>query len=111
MRDLIRKILKEEINSSLGTFYLVVSEDENFIYGQGKRASKDFYPIEDYTPNSIVSSGYSSYKEAQKIIDWINYYKGGTDTPGKIATEQDKYKPKIVSVDFILKKRDMEFPI
>jgi hypothetical protein len=113
----IRKIIREELNTLSDSFYLIVSDDENFIYGTSKLGGKSFQPVGDFNAEAILRSRYNSENEALDQISWNKHYEndskigGSLTTAGKIANNFLKYNPKIVPVDFILNKRDQNFPM
>jgi hypothetical protein len=113
----IRKIIREELNTLSDSFYLIVSDDENFIYGTGKLGGKGFQPVGDFNAEAILRSRYNSENEALDQIRWAKRYEndskvgGSLTTAGEIANNILKHNPKIVPVDFILKKRDQNFPM
>lgn len=107
----IKRIIREELNTLSDSFYLLVSDDEKFIYGTGKFGGKSFQPVEDFDAESILRSRFKTEAGALEQISWAEYYKGKRNTPGEIADNMLKYNPKVVTVDFILRKRDESFPI
>ena len=100
----IRKIIKEEIDNVRGvSLYLIMDESETLVYGE----VGGFKPIKDADVFYLISKGaYKTHESANDVIKWINYYKGGTDTPGRMATSLSEHNPKIVIFDLILDKRD-----
>ena len=107
----LKRIIREELSDLSDSFYLLVSDDENFIYGMGKFGGNSFEPVENFDSEGILRSRYQTQEKALEIVNWAEYYKGGSGTPGKIADNILKHNPKVVSVDFILRKRDESFPI
>ena len=107
----IKRIIREELESISDTFYLLVSDDENFIYGTGKFGGDSFEPVENFDSEGILRSRYQTQEKALEIVSWAEYYKGNDSSPGKSADNILKHNPKVVSVDFILRKRDESFPI
>lgn len=115
----LKRIIREELEARLGTLYLIVSDDEKFIYGSGKFGGKSFEPIENFTPESILSSAYEYQEDALEKIQWAEYYKNSADkfpnskpsTPELIALDFMSHSPKIITVDFIIQKRDEKFPM
>tara|TARA_R110002020_G_scaffold113236_7_gene260341 strand:+ start:9965 stop:11353 length:1389 start_codon:yes stop_codon:yes gene_type:complete len=107
----IKKIIREELSTLSDSFYLLVSDDEKFIYGTGKLGGKSFQPVENFDAEAILRSRYGTEDAAFEQISWAEYYKGGRGTPGEIADNMLKHNPKVVPVDFILRKRDESFPI
>lgn len=107
----IKRIIREELESISDSFYLLVSDDENFIYGMGKFGGDSFEPVENFNAEGILRSRYQTQEKALEIVSWAEYYKGNDSSPGKSADNILKHNPKVVSVDFILRKRDESFPI
>ena len=107
----LKRIIREELSALSDSFYLLVSDDENFIYGSGKFGSDSFEPVENFDSEGILRSRYQTQEEALKIVSWAEYYKGNDSSPGKSADNILKHNPKVVPVDFILRKRDESFPI
>ena len=107
----LKKIIREELSALSDSFYLLVSDDENFIYNSGKFGSDSFEPVENFDSEGILRSRYQTQEEALKIVSWAEYYKGNDSSPGKSADNILKHNPKVVTVDFILRKRDESFPI
>ena len=107
----IKRIIREELESISDTFYLLVSDDENFIYGTGKFGGDSFEPVENFDSEGILRSRYQTQEKALEIVSWAEYYKGNDSSPGKSADNILKHNPKVVSVDFILRKRNKSFPI
>lgn len=102
----IKKIIREELEAVLDSFYLLVSEDENFIYKRGHLGGYRWESVKNLTPKEIIYSGFKEYSEPEEIISRIN------KIPHLIPKHQDtKVVPKIVPVDFIIKKREETFPI
>ena len=44
----LKRIIREELSDLSGSFYLLVSDDENFIYGTGKFSDMSFQPVENF---------------------------------------------------------------
>jgi hypothetical protein len=107
----LKRIIREELSDLSGSFYLLVSDDENFIYGTGKFSGMSFQPVENFDAEAILRSKFRTKDDALEQISWAEYYKGSRDTPGEIADNMLKHNPKVVPVDFILRKRDESFPI
>ena len=115
----LKRIIREELEARLGTLYLIVSDDENFIYGSNKFGGKSFEPIENFTPEKILKSAYQNQEDANEKIKWAEYYKNSADKfpnskrsiPELIALDFMGYNPKIITVDFIIQKRDEKFPM
>ena len=122
----IKRIIREELETSLGTLYLLVSDDEKFIYGMGKFGGESFEPIENFTPEAILNSAHKSSDGAYRMVDWAKYYKDNRTITGrnnsgeltfkltsigKSANDILKHNPKVITVDFIIKKREEAFPI
>ena len=122
----IKRIIREELETSLGTLYLLVSDDEKFIYGMGKFGGESFEPIENFTPEAILNSAHKSKDGAYRMVDWAKYYKDNRTitgrnnsgeltreltSVGKSANDILKHNPKVITVDFIIKKREEDFPI
>jgi len=122
----IKRIIREELETSLGTLYLLVSDDEKFIYGMGKFSSESFEPVENFNPEAILNSAHKSSDGAYKMVDWAKYYKDDRTITGrnnsgeltfrltsigKSANDILKHNPKVITVDFIIKKREEAFPI
>ena len=107
----IKRIIREELNTLSDSFYLLVSDDEKFIYGMGRLGGKSFQPIENFDAEAILRSRFGTEDAALEKLSWAEYYKGRGGTPGEIADRMLKHNPKAVPVDFILRKRDESFPI
>ena len=107
----LKRIIREELSALSDSFYLLVSDDENFIYGTGKLGGKSFQPVENFDAEAILRSRFGNEADALEKISWAEYYKGKRNTPGEIADNMLKHNPKVVPVDFILRKRDDSFPI
>ena len=107
----LKRIIREELSALSDSFYLLVSDDENFIYGTGKLGGKSFQPVENFDAEAILRSRFGTEADALEKISWAEYYKGKRNTPGEIADNMLKHNPKVVPVDFILRKRDDSFPI
>lgn len=98
----LRKIILQEINSTLETFYLIVSKGESFVWTQNRLAGWSFIPIEDLDSEDILRSRFKNYSDAQNVIDSFKR-RGRVDLL--------KYEPKVITVDFVMNKRDYDFPI
>ncbi len=107
----IKRIIREELSTLSDSFYLLVSDDEKFIYGTARLGGKSFQPIENFDAEAILRSRFRTEGAALDQLSWAEYYKGGGGTPGEIADNMLKHNPKVVPVDFILRKRDESFPI
>jgi hypothetical protein len=107
----IKRIIREELSALSDSFYLLVSDDEKFIYGMGRFGGKSFEPVENFDAEAILRSRFKTEDDALEQISWAEYYEGGGGTPGEIADRMLKHNPKVVTVDFILRKRDESFPI
>ena len=102
----LKKIIREELEAVLDSFYLLVSEDENFIYTRGHLGGYRWEPVNRLEPKEIINSGFKEYSEPKGMISRMKReeIRRGEETPNYL-------KPKVVSVDFILRKRDESFPI
>jgi hypothetical protein len=98
----IRKIIKETINSTLETFYLIVSKGESFVWSKNRLAGWSFTPIEELDTEDIFRSRFKNYDEAEDILNRFSKYR---------KENLLKYEPKIITVDFIMNKRGEEFPL
>ena len=107
----LKKIIREELSALSDSFYLLVSGDEKFIYGTGKFGGDSFEPVENFNAEAILRSRFRTKDDALEKISWAEYYKGKRNEPGEIADNMLKHNPKVVPVDFILRKRDESFPI
>jgi hypothetical protein len=107
----IKRIIREELSTLSDSFYLLVSDDEKFIYGTARLGGKSFQPIENFDAEAILRSRFRTEGAALDQLSWAEYYKGCGGTPGEIADKMLKHNPKVVPVDFILRKRDKSFPI
>jgi len=107
----LKRIIREELSTLSDSFYLLVSGDEKFIYGMGKFGGNSFEPVENFDAKAILRSRFRTEADALGQISWAEYYKGNRSTAGEIADNMLKHNPKVVSVDFILRKRDESFPI
>jgi len=96
----IKKIIREELEAILDSFYLLVSKDENFIYKRGHLGGYRWESVKNLTPKEIINSGFKEYSEPEEEISRMKRW-------GRHLL----YAPKIVPVDFILRKRDRSFPI
>lgn len=103
----LKRIIREELSDLSDSFYLLVSDDEKFIYGMGKFSGNSFEPVENFDAEAILRSRFRTEDDALEKISWAEYYKGG----GGSADRMLKHNPKVVPVDFILRKRDESFPI
>ena len=111
----LKRIIREELEARLGTLYLIVSDDEKFIYG----SRSSFEPVENFTPEKILKSAYQKQEDAHEKIKWAEYYfdfvkkmpNVKRSTPELIASDFMSYNPKIITVDFIIQKRDEKFPM
>ena len=107
----IKRIIREELEAVLDSFYLIVSEDEKFIYRKGFAGGGRWESTKNLTPKEIINSGFKEYSEPEEMISRMNraLHRGLTNL---IPKDQDtKIVPKIVPVDFIIKKREETFPI
>ena len=102
----IKRIIREELEAVLDSFYLLVSEDENFIYTRGHLGGYRWESVNGLDPKEIMNSGFKEYSEPEGMISRMKREERsrGEETPNYL-------KPKIVPVDFILRKRDESFPI
>ena len=102
----IKKIIREELEAVLDSFYLLVSEDENFIYTRGHLGGYRWESVNGLDPKEIMNSGFKEYSEPEGMISRMKREEisRGEETPNYL-------KPKIVPVDFILRKRDESFPM
>ena len=115
----LKRIIREELETKLGTLYLIVSDDEKFIYGSNKFGGRSFEPVEDFTPEKILNSTYKNQEDAHEKIKWAEYFFDAVknmpnvkrSTPELIALDFMSYNPKIIIVDFIIQKRDEKFPV
>lgn len=115
----LKRIIREELEAKLGTLYLIVSDDEKFIYGSGKFGGRSFEPVENFTPENILNSAYKNQEDAHEKIKWAEYFFDAVknmpnvkrSTPELIALDFMSYNPKIITVDFIIQKRDEKFPM
>ena len=102
----IKRIIREELEAVLDSFYLLVSEDEKFIYTRGHLGGYRWESVNGLDPKEIMNSGFKEYSEPEGMISRMKREEisRGEETPNYL-------KPKIVPVDFILRKRDESFPI
>jgi len=103
----IKRIIKEELEDVLDSFYLIVSEDEKFIYRRSHLGGYSWLPTHQLTPKEIINSGFKEYSEPEEMISRKIGLAG-------ISSNQFPNRPKnikIVPVDFIIKKREEDFPI
>tara|TARA_R110000822_G_scaffold200725_2_gene338228 strand:- start:350 stop:1051 length:702 start_codon:yes stop_codon:yes gene_type:complete len=107
----LKRIIREELSALSDSFYLLVSGDEKFIYGTGKFGGDSFEPVENFDAEAILRSRFRTEDDALEKISWAEYYKGKRNELGEIADDMLKHNPKVVPVDFILRKRDESFPI
>lgn len=115
----LKRIIREELEAKLGTLYLIVSDDEKFIYGSGKFGGRSFEPVENFTPEKILNSAYKNQEDAHEKIKWAEYFfdfvkkmpNVKRSRPELIALDFMSYNPKIITVDFIIQKRDEKFPM
>lgn len=91
----LKRIIREEINDFSDSFYLIVSADERFIYRRSNLGGYKWQPVDKLNPKEIVNSGFDEYSEAYDMMDRRIFQGFG----------------KIVSIDFILNKRDDNFPM
>ena len=91
----LKRIIREEINDFSDSFYLIVSADENFIYRRNNLGGYKWQPIDNINPKEIVNSGFKEYSEAYDMME------------RRISQGFGK----IVSIDFILNKRNDNFPM
>lgn len=98
----INKIIKEEIEL-MDTFYLIVSEGESFVWFKNNLSGRSFKPIEDLTIEEIIRSGFNSYNEAEGHFKRASHWVG--------VTSFDMGELKIITLDFLMRKRDEEFPL
>jgi len=91
----LKRIIREEINDFSDSFYLIVSADERFIYRRNNLGGYKWQPVDKLNPKEIVNSGFHEYSEAYDMMDRRIFQGFG----------------KIVSIDFILNKRDDNFPM
>ena len=98
----IRKIIREELNNLSDTFYLLVSKGESFVWSQNRLAGWSFEPIEELDIEDILRSSFRSFNDAEDILNKFSKYR---------KENLLKYEPKVITVDFILNKRDQNFPI
>ena len=111
----LKRIIREELEARLGTLYLIVSDDEKFIYG----SRSSFEPVENFTPEKILNSAYKNQEDAHEKIKWAEYFFDAVKnmpnvkrtTPELIALDFMSHNPKIITVDFIIQKRDEKFPM
>lgn len=98
----IRKIIREELNNLSDTFYLIVSKGESFVWSQNRLAGWSFEPIEELDTEDILRSGFRRFNDAENTLNRFSKYR---------KENLLKYEPKVITVDFILNKRDQNFPI
>lgn len=90
----LKRIIREEINDFSDSFYLIVSADERFIYRRSPMGGMKWVTVDNLTPKEIVNSDFLTYKAAEGFIG-----------------RMEKGIAKVVSMDFILRKRDDNFPM
>lgn len=90
----LKRIIHEELSNFSDSFYLIVSADENFIYRKNNLGGYKWQPVDKLNPKEIVNSGFKEYSKAE---DMMRFMKKG--------------RAKVDSIDFILRKRDENFPI
>ncbi len=90
----LKRIIREEINDFSASFYLIVSADEKFIYRRSYMGGMKWEKVDNLTPKEIVNSDFLTYKAANSFLE-----------------RMEKGVAKVVSMDFILRKRDDNFPM
>lgn len=105
----IKKIILEEISLTLDSFYLVVSEDENFLYTRNTFGGYSWKQIKELSLKQIINSDFRDYEEASRwVSDMVNNVRHTlTNSPKGLGGQNVK----IVTVDAILNKRSEVFPI
>ncbi len=101
----LKRIIREELSALSDSFYLIVSDDEKFIYRTGRLGGQSFQPIENLDAEDILRSKFKTEDDALDQLSWTKYYGGSYED------RMFKHNPKVVTMDFILRKRDESFPI
>ena len=97
----LKRIIREELQTNLGSFYLIVSEDENWVYTKGHLGGYSWRKSEDLEPKEIINSDFKEWEDAEDVISRIKFAPPTSKPQGT----------KIVTVDFIIQKRDEKFPM
>lgn len=97
----LKRIIREELQVNLGSFYLIVSEDENWVYTKGHLGSYSWRKVEGLEPKEIINSDFKEWEDAEDVISRIKFAPSISKPQGT----------KIVTVDFIIQKRDEKFPM
>lgn len=97
----LKRIIREELQINLGSFYLIVSEDENWVYTKGHLGGYSWRKVEDLEPKEIINSDFKEWEDVEDVISRIKFAPATSKPQGT----------KIVTVDFIIQKRDEKFPM
>jgi hypothetical protein len=97
----LKRIIREELEVNLGSFYLIVSEDEKWVYTKGHLGGYSWRKVEDLNPKEIINSDFKVWDDAEDVISRIKFAPPTSKPQGT----------KIVTIDFIIQKRDEKFPM
>ncbi len=97
----LKRIIREELQTNLGSFYLIVSEDEKWVYTRSYLGGYRWVKVEDLNPKEIINSDFKVWDDAEDVISRIKFAPPTSKPQGT----------KIVTVDFIIQKRDEKFPM
>ena len=97
----LKRIIREELEVNLGSFYLIVSEDEKWVYTKGHLGGYSWRKVEDLNPKEIINSDFKVWDDAEDVISRIKFVPPTSKPQGT----------KIVTIDFIIQKRDEKFPM
>jgi len=105
MKNLIKKILKEELTLKSDTLYLITSDDEKSIYTFNNIGGYGWESTNELSLKQIINSGFTNYEDALGILSRRSKFAN----PYRNSKQQQN--PKVVTIDFVVNKRDEKFPI